>query len=64
MACPDCEKEFMVPAPQDIKRPSTILKFVCPHCRRKLSATPDQFGIEMPCPFSNCGKPIQIPEAG
>lgn len=61
MDCPDCGKKFMVPAPQDIKLPSDTLKFVCPHCRRKLSATPDQFGTEMPCPFTHCGKPIQVP---
>jgi len=60
--CPNCGKEFLVPAPQDIKLPSDKLKFICPHCRRKLSATPEQFGTEMPCPFTNCGKPIRVPE--
>ena len=62
MDCPDCGEKFMVPAPQDIKLPSDTLKFVCPHCRRKLSATPDQFGTEMPCPFINCGQPVQVPQ--
>lgn len=60
--CPECGKEFMVPAPEDIKLPGEELKFVCPHCRRKLSARPEQFGTEMPCPFSNCGKLLRVPE--
>lgn len=62
MDCPDCGKEFMVPAPEDIKLPTHDLKFVCPACRRKLSATPDQFGTEMPCPYTDCGQLLQVPE--
>lgn len=64
MDCPDCEKEFMVPAPEDIKLPSDEIKFVCPHCRRKLSATHDLFGTEMTCPFPDCAEILQIPDVG
>ena len=54
----------MIPAPQDIKLPSDEIKFVCPKCRRKLSATPEQFGTEMPCPYIDCEEILQVPEAG
>jgi DNA-directed RNA polymerase subunit RPC12/RpoP len=62
--CPDCGKEFMVPAPQDIKLPTDEVKFVCPGCRRKLSAKPEQFGTEMPCPFTDCEEILMVPDAG
>ncbi len=52
----------MVPAPEDIKWPTEEVKFVCPHCRRKLSATPDLFGTEMSCPFRDCNEILVIPD--
>jgi DNA-directed RNA polymerase subunit RPC12/RpoP len=62
--CPDCGKEFIVPAPQDIKLPTDEIKFICPGCRRKLSATPEQWGTDMPCPYTDCEEIIHIPESG
>ncbi|MEO0414927.1 MAG: hypothetical protein AAF226_08250 [Verrucomicrobiota bacterium] len=38
-----------------------VLKFFCPYCERKLSATADQFGKEMPCPFDDCRERILVP---
>ncbi len=52
----------MVPAPEDIKLPTHDLKFFCPRCRRKLSATPEQFGTQRPCPYTDCGELLQVPE--
>jgi len=60
--CPECTNQFMVPTPDDIKLPTERVKFVCPHCRRKLSATPEQFGTRMPCPSSECDGVIDIPD--
>lgn len=62
--CPECSKEFMIPAPEDIKLPTDEIKFVCPTCKRKLSATPEQFGTEMPCPFTDCQIVLQVPDGG
>ncbi|MEM9016464.1 MAG: hypothetical protein AAGC68_05575 [Verrucomicrobiota bacterium] len=59
--CPECDGEFMVPAPQDIKLPTDEIKFVCPTCRRKLSATPEQFGTQMPCPYTDCDTTLAVP---
>lgn len=52
----------MVPTSGDIKLPEDVVKFVCPHCRRKLSATPIQYGTEMPCPHKDCAQPVQVPD--
>ncbi len=52
----------MVPAPEDIKLSTDEVKFICPHCRRKLSATPDLFGTEMTCPFRDCAEILVIPD--
>ena len=60
--CPDCGSEFIVPAPEDIKLPSEVVKFVCPECKRKLSATPEQMGTAIPCPFSDCGAVLHVPD--
>lgn len=67
--CPDCGRKFPIPRPEDVKvvldrdreGPSKGVKFLCPFCDRKLSATPDQFGTEMPCPFTDCQKPVLVP---
>lgn len=62
LPCPDCDEPFMVPTPQDIRLPSQYVKFICPHCRSKLSATPEQFGSEMNCPKEECGELIHVPD--
>lgn len=38
------------------------LRFECPHCSARLSATPDLFGTEMTCPFRDCGEILMIPD--
>lgn len=56
---------LMVPRPQDIGAPpedhQDTVKFLCPHCNRRLSAVSHQFGKEMPCPHADCQKPVLIP---
>ena len=66
VACPECSQSLIVPTPQEIgvvEEPPdpSMLKFLCPHCDRRLSAVSHQFGKEMPCPHSDCGKPVLVP---
>ena len=64
--CPECSQALIVPTPEELGvveepvDPST-LKFLCPHCDRRLSAVSHQFGKEMPCPHDDCQKPVLVP---
>src|SRR5437867_3960935 len=47
-----------------------VLKFNCPHCRQRLSVTPDQIDVFAPCPnclrrvrARGCLTPVQPPPA-
>jgi hypothetical protein len=59
----ECPPLFF-PTPDNIKLPTDEVKFVCPSCKRKLSATPDQFGMEMSCPFTDCEEMLHVPDGG
>jgi len=37
------------------------VKFLCPGCDRKLSATVREIGKEMPCPYEDCRVSILVP---
>ncbi|MCB1234397.1 MAG: hypothetical protein KDM91_04955, partial [Verrucomicrobiae bacterium] len=56
--CPECEWTFHVPSASES---APVVKFFCPYCERKLSATEDQWGKEIPCPFADCAKPVLVP---
>jgi hypothetical protein len=37
------------------------IRFVCSHCNKKLSVQPAAAGRTLPCPNSECGKPLTVP---
>ncbi|NNE93881.1 MAG: hypothetical protein HKN23_19705 [Verrucomicrobiales bacterium] len=59
--CPACKWTVMIPKVDVLVGNRDVMKFLCPACGRKLSADQSQFGTEMPCPYTDCEKPVLIP---
>lgn len=72
-SCPHCGTGAFAEkgAPSEAKRepsqksPATVetFSFACPHCRRKLKATPSHIGREIPCPACKAKITIRAPRS-